>query len=98
MLHSLPALLNELEQRLMAGEDPLPLLASIRWPEVVEWPTSREEASRLKLRLRTITSLLNGLQAPLRATLMGLNQGAPYAAKGGMALPSTLSIRLHQSV
>lgn len=98
MLHSLPALLNDLEQRLMAGEDPLPLLASIRWPEVMDWPTSREEATRLKQRLRGITSLLNGLQAPLRATLMGLNQGAPYVAKGGIALPTTLSLRMPQSV
>ena len=98
MLHTLPALLNDLEQRLMLSEDPLPLLASIRWPEVIDWPTSREEAARLKLRLQSITALINGLQAPLRATLMGFNQGAPYVAKGGIALPSTLSFRLHESV
>ena len=98
MLHSLPALLDDLEQRLMAGEDPLPLLASIRWPEVINWPSTREQADRLKTRLRAITSLLNGLQAPLRATLMGLNQGAPYVAKGGVSLPSTLAFHLHQSV
>lgn len=98
MLHSLPALLNDLEQRLMAGEDPLPLLAAIRWPEVIDWPASREDAARLKGRLRGIQALLNGLQAPLRATLMGLNQGAPYVAKGGVSLPPTLSFRLPQSV
>jgi hypothetical protein len=98
MLHSLPALLNDLEQRLMAGEDPLPLLGSIRWPEVIDWPTNHDEAARLKGRLRSITALLNGLQAPLRATLMGLSQGAPYVAKGGVALPPTLSFRLHHSV
>ena len=98
MLHTLPALLDELEQRLMSSEDPLPLLASIRWPEVIDWPSNREQAATLKARLRSITALINGLQAPLRATLMGLNQGAPYVAKGGIALPSTLSFRLHESV
>ena len=98
MLHSLPALLNDLEQHLVKGEDPMPLVASIRWPEVIDWPTNLQEATRLKARLRTLTALLNGLQAPLRATLMGLNQGAPYVAKGGMAIPSSLSLRLHESV
>jgi len=98
MLHSLPALLNELEQRLVQGEDPMPLIASIRWPEVIDWPGNRQEADRLRSRLTTITTLINGLQAPLRATLMGLNQSGPYVARGGMALPGTLSLRLHASV
>lgn len=29
MLHSLPALLDDLERRLIAGEDPLPLLGMV---------------------------------------------------------------------
>jgi hypothetical protein len=98
MLHSLPALLNDLEQRLMRGEDPLPLLASIRWPEVIGWPTTLEEAARIKARTHSITCLINGLKAPLRATLMSLNTDGPYIARGGVALPATLSSRLFQSV
>ena len=98
MLHSLPALLNDLEQHLVKGEDPTGLLGSIRWPEVIDWPTNHQEAARLKAKLRTITTLINGLQAPLRATLMGLNRNSPYVAKGGISLPSTLSLRLHESV
>lgn len=97
MLHSLPALLNDLEQKLIAGQDPLPLLASVRWAEVIEWPRDVQEASRLKARLASITGLINGLQAPLRATLASLNGPGPYAAKGGAHLPATLSLRLHQS-
>jgi hypothetical protein len=98
MLHSLPALLNDLEQHLVKGEDPQALLASIRWPEVIDWPSNHQEAARLKAKLRTITTLINGLQAPLRATLMGLNKSGPYVARGGLALPTTLSFRLHESV
>ena len=98
MLHSLPALLDELEQRLIKGADPVPLLGTLRWPEVINWPTSREEAAQLKRRLQRISALLNGLQAPLRATLMGLSAGGPYVAKGGVALPPTFSLRLHESI
>ena len=93
MLHSLPALLDDLEQKLMAAEDPMPLLASIRWPEVIDWPKNREEAARLKRKLDGIKVLINGLQAPLRATLMRLNPGATYAARGGPNLPSSISFR-----
>lgn len=94
MLHSLPALLNDLERRLIAGEDPLPLLAGIRWPDLIEWPRNRQEALELKSRLSQITLLLNGLKAPLQATLMGLNLGSFYQAKGGFPLPASLSLRL----
>jgi hypothetical protein len=98
MLHSLPALLDELEQRLIQGVDPQPLLSSLRWPEVINWPTSREEAARIKDRLAAIQALLNGLQAPLRATLSGLTEGSPYVGRGGSVLPRSLSVRVHQSV
>jgi len=98
MLHSLPALLDELEQKLMAGQDPLPLLNGIRWAEVIDWPGSREEASRLKLRLEGLSFLINGLQAPVRATLMRLNPGATYVAKGGANLPPSVSFRFGHSV
>jgi len=98
MLHSLPALLNELEQKLMAAEDPMPLLASIRWPELIDWPKTPEAASRLKQKLDGIRFLINGLQAPLRATLMRLNEGGTYAAKGGPNLPTTISLRIRGSV
>lgn len=81
MLHALPALLDELERRLVAGEDPAPLMASVRWPEIVGWPASREEALRLKSRLGNLQGLLNGLQAPLRATLAALNPEPSYQRK-----------------
>jgi len=51
MLHSLPALLDELERRLMAGEDPMPLLGSVRWSEVIDWPRNWHEAARLQATL-----------------------------------------------
>jgi hypothetical protein len=98
MLHSLPALLNDLEHKLMAAEDPMPLLNSIRWPEVIDWPKTREEAARLQRKLDGIKFLINGLNAPLRATLMRLNQGGTYVAKGGPNLPSVISLRFQRSV
>ena len=78
----------------MAAEDPQPLLNSIRWAEVIDWPRTPEEAARLKRKLESIQFLINGLQAPLRATLMRLNQGATYVARGGPNLPPTISLRL----
>lgn len=98
MLHSLPALLDDLEQKLMAAEDPMPLLDSIRWQEVIDWPKTPEAATRLKHKLDGIKFLINGLQAPLRATLMRLNQGGTYAAKGDASLPTTISLRFRGCV
>ncbi|MDR3672236.1 MAG: hypothetical protein P4L36_15415 [Holophaga sp.] len=98
MLHSLPAMLNDLEHKLMAAEDPLPLLTSIRWSEVIDWPKTHEEAARLQRKLEGIQFLINGLQAPLRATLMRLNEGATYVAKGGPNLPPVISLRFQRSV
>ncbi len=94
MLHSLPALLDDLEHKLMAAEDPMPLLASIQWPEVIDWPKTREEAGWLKTKLDAIQFLINGLHAPLRATLQRLNPGATYAPKGGPYLPPSISFRV----
>jgi hypothetical protein len=98
MLHSMPALLDELERRLMAGEDPMPLLGSIRWSEVIDWPRNRQEAVRLQGRLGTISALINGLQAPLQAALLGLHQNGAYKARGGMEIPPTLSFRIQDCV
>ena len=98
MLHSLPALLDELERRLLAGEDPVSLVGGIRWPNVIDWPSDIQEARRLKQRLAGINLLINGLQAPLRATLMGLNQQAAYQSKGSVPLPKTISLRFQQSI
>jgi hypothetical protein len=50
MLHSLPAVLDELERCLVASEDPLPLLGSIKWPEIIDWPKNFKDAKELKLR------------------------------------------------
>ncbi len=98
MLHSLPALLDELERRLVAGEDPVPLLGSVCWSDVIDWPRNRQDAVKLRGRLSSISALLNGLQAPLQATLLGLHQNAAYKAKGGMELPSTLSYRIQDCI
>ncbi|WP_316678127.1 hypothetical protein [uncultured Tolumonas sp.] len=98
MLHSLPALLDELERRLMAGEDPIPLVGSIRWPDVIDWPRDRQEALRMRSRLSSISALINGLQAPLQATLLGLCQSTAYKPKGGVELPSTISLRIQDCV
>jgi len=98
MLQSLPTLLGELERRLISGEDPLPLLGSVRWPELIDWPKSREEAQRLRQRLSNLQALIHGLQAPLRATLMGLNQDASYHRKGNVPLPGSISLKFQQSV
>jgi len=97
MLHSLPALLNDLEHKLIAGEDPMPLLAAVRWQEIIGWPTNKDDAARLQVRLRNLKLLIGALEAPLRATLMKFNQGATYAIQGGMPLPSTVSVRLHHN-
>ncbi len=98
MLHALPALLDELERRLIAGEDPLPLLAEVRWSALTGWPKNLEEAQSLKRRLEAIVALLTGLQAPLRATLMALQGETPYASTGQVTLPQTVSLRLSEQV
>jgi hypothetical protein len=98
MLHSLPALLNDLEAKLIAGEDPIPLLAGVRWQQLIGWPTNGPEAVRLQQRLNNLKLMIGALEAPLRATLMKLNGGATYAAQGGMPLPATVSVRLHKHV
>lgn len=82
MLHALPALLDELEERLVQGEDPLPLLASVRWSELVGWPKNPDDARLMKSRLEGIKALIQGLQAPLRATLMALREEPTYSLKG----------------
>jgi hypothetical protein len=98
MLHSMPAVLDELERRLMAGEDPTPLIGAVRWSEMIDWPRDRQEAMDLRGRLRGISALINGLQAPLQATLLGLHQSAAYKARGAMELPSTISLHIQESV
>jgi hypothetical protein len=98
MLHSLPALLNELEKRLIAGEDPIPLLATVRWQEITGWPTNRQDALRMQQRLKNLSLLVTSLEAPLRSILMKMAPNTPYGPQGRVPLPSTLSVRLHQSV
>ena len=82
----------------MTAQDPMPLLNSVRWSEVIDWPRNREDALQLRRRLSVISALINGLQAPLQATLLGLHQNAAYRAKGGMEMPSTISLRIQDCV
>jgi len=98
MLQPLPALLDDLERRLVAGEDPLPLLGTVRWPELAGWPKDPAEARRLKQRLSTISALINGLQGRLRATLLALTYSAGYGAAGTVAVPVSLSLRFSEHI
>lgn len=98
MLHSLPALLDDLERRLIAGEDPLPLLGSVRWPDLSGWPKDAAEARRLKHRLASIHALITGLQAPLQATLAALSETSGYGAGGTLALPASMSLGFSEHV
>ena len=95
MLHALPDLLDALEHRLVAGEDPTGLLASIRWSELVGWPEDREGAQALQRKVASIQALVNGLQAPLRATLMGLAGDRGYGRDGQVAGGPVLAPRMH---
>ncbi len=78
MLHSLPDLLDTLEAQLVHGQDPLPLLTGIRWSELVGWPQDLDQAQALKARLQRLQVLVEGLQAPLRATLSQLRDTQGY--------------------
>lgn len=91
MLHALPALLDDLEARIVQGQDPMPLLSSIQWPDLVGWPQDLNEARRMKTRLERLKGLIHGLQAPLRATLMGLRAEPTYSLKG-MSVQVPLSL------
>ena len=84
MLHAVPDVLNTLEARLLAGEDPLLLLASVRWSDLVGWPDTPEDLKALQQRVASIQALVNGLQAPLRATLMGLQGEGCYNKDGSL--------------
>ena len=98
MLHALPDLLDALEHRLVAGEDPTGLLASIRWSELVGWPEDLEGAQALQRRVASLQTLVQGLQAPLRATLMVLAGGTPYGRDGRQAGAAALAPQLSDRV
>ncbi len=97
MLHSVPALVDELESRLISGQDPIPLLTSVNWGQLVGWPADLDQARRLKWRIGEVMSLLHGLNAPVRATLLALNGSATYRPGTRRAeLPDTF--RFHQEI
>ncbi|WP_306589840.1 hypothetical protein [Geothrix sp. 21YS21S-4] len=98
MLHAVPDLLDALESRLVAGEDPGALLSSIRWSELVGWPEDQAGAYALKRRLTSVQTLLAGLQSPLRATLIGLSGSPGYGRAGIPADASALPSRLQEHV
>jgi hypothetical protein len=97
MLHSVPALVDELEARLVSGGDPLALINSIQWGNLVGWPTNLEEARKLKGRVEAVTTLLQGLQAPIRATVMALNPEVTYGPGRGRAA-DLLPPRVHHRI
>lgn len=82
MLHAVPELLDALEAKLIQGGDPSELLARVRWTDLVGWPEDEAGAKALKLRVGSLQALLQGLQAPLRATLVGLSQAPAYSREG----------------
>ena len=94
MLHSLPALLEELERTLVQGEDPMPLIGSIRWSEIVDWPKNLEEANSVKQKISKVSEIITALYSPLRATLMALGSETPYKARGQAELPSAMASRI----
>jgi hypothetical protein len=98
MLHAVPELLDALESRLVAGEDPAALLSNIRWSELVGWPDDLAGARALKRRISSIQMLLAGLQSPLRATLIGLSGNPGYGRNGIPADAPALAPRLHGKV
>jgi hypothetical protein len=98
MLHAVPELLDALEARLINGEDPSILLSSIRWSELVGWPQDEMGAKALKRRLISLRTLITGLQAPLRATLMGLSGSAVYGRGGIPVEAPALAPRLQGKV
>jgi hypothetical protein len=94
MLHSLPALLEEIERTLIQGEYPAPLIGSIRWSEIVDWPKNLDQASSLKHRIARINEIILALSSPLRATLMALGSDTPYKARGTAELPAAMMSRI----
>lgn len=98
MLHAVPELLDALEARLMAGEDPGALLSSIRWSELVGWPADEAGAWALKRRVTSLQALVAGLHSPLRATLMGLSANPGYGRDGIAPDASGLAPRLQGKV
>lgn len=97
MLHSVPALLDELEARLISGQDPLPLLGRVNWGQLVGWPVDSVQALRLKRRISEVKSLLGGLNAPVRATLMALNGSATYQPGNGKPILPLVE-QFHQEI
>lgn len=97
MLHSVPALVEELEARLISGQDPLPLLSTVDWGQLVGWPVDLAQAQRLKWRIGQVMSLLHGLNAPVRATLLALNDSATYRPGNGAAEIPSLE-RFHREI
>lgn len=94
MLHAVPELLDALETRLIAGEDPAVLLSGIRWSELVGWPEDAAGAQALKRRITSVHTLLMGLQSPLRAALIGLSGLQSYSREGLAADASAIAPRL----
>jgi hypothetical protein len=82
MLHAVPELLDTLEAKLVAGEDPSSLLSNIRWPELVWWPGDLKSALVLKQRVASIQTLLMGLQSPLSAALSNMSGSPSYNRDG----------------
>jgi len=98
MLHVVPELLDALEAKLVEGEDPMTLLSGIRWSELVGWPEDPRGAMALKQRVSAIQAVLIGLQAPLRATLVGLSGSTGYSRDGSPAEVPAYPGRLRERV
>ncbi|MBI4911404.1 MAG: hypothetical protein HY823_01590 [Acidobacteria bacterium] len=98
MLHSVPALVDEIERRLISGQDPTPLLAGVQWNQLVGWPTNRVQALDLKRRVGEVLSLLGGLQAPVRAALMALDDSGTYRPAPGGSWAQGVKARIQHHV
>jgi hypothetical protein len=97
MLHSLPALLEELDRTLLRGEDTIPLIGSVRWSEIVDWPKDIEQAKAIRAKIARIKEINPQISFSARATLTALSSDAPYKAKGGLELPASFTSRIEAS-
>jgi len=97
MLHSLPALLDELDRTLLRNEDTVPLISSVRWSEIVDWPKDLEQAKAIREKIARIKEINIQLSSPIRATIMALSSDSPYKMKGAPELPTVYTSRIEAS-
>jgi hypothetical protein len=72
----------------------MPLIGSVRWSEIVDWPKGLDEANSVKHKISRVNEIIMALYSPLRATLAALGSGSTYKAKGDAMLPADMTTRI----